>query len=129
MAKTTSSFNGSGVPASLPGALSSRTDRQPIRDIPDAAYGEQSEFRAIQGGAPMAQMDAPPPMPGSLFAPTARPQEPVTAGAEYGDGPGPEAITPMPARPSLTQTLQRVAQADPTGDAQFLAQIAARLGW
>ena len=85
------------APVSGPGAMSARTDGgpgQPMRDMPDAAYGEQAEFQEIQGGAPMAMdpsMDpamagpsAPPPMP--LGAPSMRPNEPLTEGVPYGDG-------------------------------------------
>lgn len=76
------------APVSGPGALSQRTDGQPAMQLPDAAYGEQAEFQAIQGGAPM--MDEPgmaPPVP--LLSPSERPDEPVTAGAAVGPGPGP----------------------------------------
>lgn len=83
-----------------PGALSQRTDgRQPMRDLPDAAYGEQATFRQDQQGAPMAQaagaaQGGPPVAPADLsnvtplHAPTERPGEPVTAGADAGAGPG-----------------------------------------
>jgi hypothetical protein len=61
-----------------------------MRDLPNARYGEQSEFQAIQSGAPMAEgPSGPPPVP--LTAPTQRPDEPVTAGAASGPGIGPEA--------------------------------------
>ena len=83
------------APVSGPGAMSRRTDggpadRQAMRDIPDAKYGEQKDFQAIQAGAPMAEQD---PRAGlvPLSAPTERPDEPVTAGNPYGAGVGPEA--------------------------------------
>lgn len=75
----------SELPVSAPGAMSTRTDLGPGQakmQLPDAAYGEQAEFQQIQGGAPMAQM----PAPTGLFAPTERPDEPVTAGAPIGEG-------------------------------------------
>lgn len=79
-----------------PGALSRRTDSpQPAMNLSDAKYGEQADFQAIQQGAPM-QAPPGPPTPGSggpvalptpINAPSARPGEPVTAGADAGLGP------------------------------------------
>lgn len=59
-------------------------------------YGKAGQQMAAQRAVPMRK---PPteqkfarPMPaGSLFAPTARPNEPITAGAPFGPGPGPAA--------------------------------------
>lgn len=77
------------LPVSAPGAMSSRTDMGPTQapmQLPDAAYGEQKDFQAIQGGAPMAGMPAME-MPTPLTAPTQAPNEPLTAGIPIGDGP------------------------------------------
>ena len=76
-----------------PGALSRRTDgAQPRMDLPDAKYGEQARFQAAQAGAPMAEgSPTPGPSPTPLGAPSERPGEPVTAGAELGPGIGPQA--------------------------------------
>lgn len=76
-----------------PGKFASRTDGQPIRDLPDAAYGEQTEFREIQGGAPMSDtsgtptagvLPGAPPLPTGFGEPTEFPDEavdtPTTAG-------------------------------------------------
>lgn len=83
-----------------PGALSRRTDQpQPMQKLYNPKYGEQSDFQEIQSGAPMSA----PGMPGGaptagvaaptgLSAPSARPGEPVTAGAAVGAGPGPSAL-------------------------------------
>jgi hypothetical protein len=71
-----------------PGALSARTDggpSQPMMDLPDPAYGEQSEFQEIQGGAPMAMEPSAPPPPG-LRDPSMRPNEPLTEGVPVGPG-------------------------------------------
>lgn len=73
-----------------PGALSRRTDSQPIMDMPDPAYGEQSEFRAMQAGAPMMQEPSMPRPEHGMFDPSARPDEPVTSGIGSGPGAGPE---------------------------------------
>lgn len=78
-----SGFNNSSVPLSAPGALSTRTDMQSPMQIPDAAYGEQQEFNEIQRGAQMQGGMTPPP---DLFSGTARPDVPVTDGADYGPG-------------------------------------------
>lgn len=85
-----------------PGALSQRTDGQPVRDLPDARYGENKAFTAAQAGAPMASQ---PPLSGGggapaldlsqlvgLGEPSLNPDEPVTAGAAAGAGAGPEAL-------------------------------------
>lgn len=85
------------APVSGPGKLSQRTDgrpgdRQAMRDLPNAKYGEQAANREIQGGAPMAQGADPRAAIVPLGAPTQRPDEPVTAGNPLGEGPGPEAM-------------------------------------
>ena len=83
------------APVSGPGALSQRTDggpgdKQPIRDVPGGAYGEGKEMREIQAGADMyAQPENPaPPMPGGMFDPSGKPDEPITSGINMGPGPG-----------------------------------------
>lgn len=120
-----------GTPVSPPGKFSQRTDlsAQPAQQLPDAAYGEQAEFQAIQQAAPMAAKSKPVKMPG-LMTPTARPDEPVTAGAPFGPGPSqvPQS-TSLPSRGTLTATLRRMVAADTTGDSERLLQIAERLGW
>jgi hypothetical protein len=121
-----------GVPVSAPGAASTRTD-QPIRDIPAENYGDASDFRAIQSGAPMYATPPPKP-PTPLFAPSQRPGEPITAGVDIGDGPGSELVAGGPAgppvNPSLTATLARVSVVP--GNADYVANlmsIAQKLGW
>lgn len=89
-------------PVPMPGALSRRTDggpadKQPMRQLTDAAYGEQKTFREAQQAAPMAQstgeiqpLDMANVTP--LNAPTQMPNQPVTAGAAMGPGGGPETL-------------------------------------
>ena len=123
------------APVSGPGALSRRTDggpgdKQPIRDIPDAAYGEQAEFQEIQGGAPMHRdAPAPPPRPAGMFAPTGMPNEPITAGIASGPGPGPSPSTQaqdaqddMALVAAYLPDLRRVAAA-PTASKSFKAVV------
>lgn len=94
--------------ASGPGALSQRTDGGPAqaaKQLPGAKYGEAAQWQSLQRGAPAAAdpgPQAPPqsaqnaamtsPPPGAdqvvpLNAPTQRPYEPVTSGADSGPGP------------------------------------------
>lgn len=128
-------------PASVsgPGALSARTDGgpsdpQPIRALPGAAYGESGAFQDQQRGAPLPQ-NAPrsdssgaPSAPNvsgpaagltALDAPTTRPDEPITAGIDRGDGPGSEILggpmTPGAGYGSLADTLSTLAPEDNTG--------------
>ena len=90
-------------PASVsgPGRLSKRTDGGPqIANLPDAEYGEQASFQQAQRGAPMGAQGGPaaptpasgPPALTPLHAPSARPDEEVTAGAALGPGVGPDAL-------------------------------------
>jgi hypothetical protein len=90
------------APVSGPGQLARRTDGgpgQPVRDLPNPAYGEGQDFRGLEQGAPMQGSEAAPnaapaspsgppgPAPIPLGAPTQNPNEPVTAGANSGPGP------------------------------------------
>lgn len=99
------------APVSGPGALSQRTDggpSQPRMQMPDAAYGEQADFQAIQGGAPMAASPGIPGGPGlpGLLDPTQRPSEPLTTGVPVGEG----ANTLMGAPDVFQQDMQMLAK-------------------
>lgn len=87
-----------------PGKLTKRTDlpqKQGMKNIPDAAYGEQKDFMDIQGGAPMAKTQNQPSVV-PLFAETMRPNEPITAGVNIGPGPGREILNlPSPTSSQL----------------------------
>lgn len=85
-----------------------------MRDLPDAAYGEQAQFQEAQGGAPMAgpppaggpppgQGGAPPVEVTPFGAPSARPDEPVTHGADAGAGPGLASLGLQDPNQQLTQ--------------------------
>lgn len=105
--------NPAGV--SGPGPLSRRTDGGPaqsLKDLPDAKYGENSQFQALQQGAPLSasgpSTSSPGMDPGELppnpaasqvvpfSAESSRPSEPVTAGAAMGPGPGVSALGSSP---------------------------------
>jgi len=118
------------APVSGPGSLSQRTDGgpgQPVREVPAAYYGERQEMRDIQGGATMAQGSMPagsPTMPSNgmtppsapmtpptpLTAPTEYPEEPITAGAPLGPGPGPAESSPSQDNQKLLQYLPAILQ-------------------
>ena len=87
--------------AAGPGKFSKRTDM----DLGSIAYGEGVETKAIQQGAPMARTadvqaarasdvraaaQQGPMTP--LYAPSQRPEEPITTGIAMGDGAGPEVL-------------------------------------
>lgn len=94
------------APVSGPGALSRRTDGGPVQGAKEMAaggkYGERKALMELQQGAPMQGNPTPSvPTPTvaaprqpltNLFAPTERPEEPITAGAPVGPG-----RTPAPA--------------------------------
>lgn len=88
-----------------PGALSARTDGrpQPVRDLPDAEYGGNADFRQIQQGSPLAAAPrATTPARGAaadptaaltpLGAPSTMPDVPTTDGADAGPGAGSDAL-------------------------------------
>lgn len=107
----------SPAPVSGPGRMSKRTDGQPIRDPGGLPYGDNQELRSQQAAAPMsgASPEAMAAQQGgiggiplanlapSLFDPTDRPDEPLTAGASFGPGPGPEALSTPSAGNGPTQ--------------------------
>lgn len=116
------------APVSGPGALSRRTDGGPTQGakyMAGGAYGEGQALQGLQESAPMAaaaKTNVPAPkLPASqlpitsIFAPTERPGEPVTAGMPFGPGPGPEALRLTQNADTLSNTLASIAQYDDTG--------------
>lgn len=88
------------APVSGPGALSRRTDGGPVQAAKEMSaggkYGERKALMEMQQAAPM-QGNPTPSVPApkitmprqpvtNLFAPTERPEEPITAGAPVGPG-------------------------------------------
>ena len=101
--RPTAPQNNTGVSAT--GGAGS-ADGQPNRYISGGKYGEGKAMMEQQQGAPMAAA-TPPPTPSALsdlitagsgnpintlFSDTDNPDEPITAGAPVGDGPGPEVL-------------------------------------
>ena len=127
------------APVSGPGALSRRTDGQGAKYMAGGEYGEGQEMMDLQTSAPMSKAPAAPrprtgrqvaaeemARPTPLFAPTERPDEPITAGAPFGPGPGPTARTPMS---SLAGTLEKLLPYDEDGSIRRLYATAVRRGW
>jgi hypothetical protein len=116
------------APVSGPGALSQRTDggaiegmTQPQQQYTGFAYGENSAIAEQQSGASLAGTGFPDFNFTPLNAPTERPNQPVTAGIDIGEGGGSELMAGMPNyAPTLTDTLKRLAQYDPSGDAELI---------
>lgn len=121
------------IGVSGPGALSQRTDIQPMRAPTGLPYGESGMLQQAQRDAPLPESGpsaAPPPPP--LSEGTQNPGQPVTAGAARGPGPGLEALAPqpqgMPAGGAVSQALSRVAAVDNSGVFARLLTIAQQKG-
>lgn len=120
------------APVSGPGALSQRTDGNPAQGakyIPGLPYGEGQQTYANQVAAPMQGDNFAVDMPTELMAPTTRPTEPVTAGIDMGDGPGSEVLTLPSTREPISVTMRKIAQFDPTGEAELIYSTLAEYGY
>lgn len=78
------------------GKLAKRTDGRPS-DNPkqaklylqgDGSYGDSKDLNEVAAGAPLSAAGVSVPAVVPFDAPTQRPDEPVSAGADWGDGPG-----------------------------------------
>jgi len=119
--------------AAGPGKFSKRTDL----NMNSIAYGEGAETQAIKSGAPLAKTPNVNPVSRSeqgiapsqleritpLFAPTQRPEEPITTGIAMGEGAGPEVLG---MRPQMTEkysdTLAKLLPYDESGEIAVLYQ-------
>lgn len=118
--------------ASGPGKFSKRTD------LPSAYYGEGVETAAIKSGAPLAttpdvRPSQAPAVPAQepitpLFAPTQRPDEPITTGIDRGPGAGSEALMMNKSIVKLSDTLAAMLPYDTTGEIAVLYQEALSRG-
>ena len=128
-----------------PGKFSSRTDLPP-----SSSYGEGVQTAAIASGAPLASssdvrgatntelraagrqnpgaepMQQTPLTP--LFAPTQRPNEPVTAGVDIGPGPGSNALLMRKSSEKLSDILVKMLPYDTDGSISILYQNALARG-
>ena len=131
------------APVSGPGALSQRTDggpTQPARYISGLSYGQGGETYSNQVAQPLAgntmgssamgsselvQME----MPTELMAPSNRPNEPVENGIDIGDGAGSEAMNLPTTKEPVSVTMRKIAQFDPTGEAELIYSTLAEYGY
>jgi len=121
-----------------PGKFSTRTDNL---QMGSTAYGEGVETQAIKSGAPLAKTgDVRPARAGDireaatqgpvteLFAETTRPGEPITAGADIGDGPGSNALMMQKAITRNSDILAKMLPFDTDGSIAILYQQAVARG-
>lgn len=121
-----------------PGKFSTRTDKL---EMGSTSYGEGQETQAIKSGAPLATTAdirpeqaavireaavAEPITP--LFAPSQRPEEPITSGVNIGPGVGSEALSFGKTTEKLSDTLAKLLPYDTTGEITILYQQAASRG-
>jgi len=119
--------------ASGPGKYAVRSDKLTMGST---GYGEGVETQALKSGAPLAETPDVRPARGGdvreaatqapvteLFAPTQRPDEPITAGIAMGAGAGPEALV---MRQQMTEkysdTLAKLLPYDESGEITILYQ-------
>jgi hypothetical protein len=91
----------------------------PLATTPDV----RPESRSSMGMAP-SQMEPVTP----LYAPSNRPDEPITAGIAMGAGPGPEVLGGARPAQKLSDTLAQLLPFDDTGDIAILYQEALARG-
>ena len=121
-----------------PGKFSTRTDKL---ELGSTAYGEGVETQAIKSGAPLAKTgDVRPARAGDvreaaaqgpvteLYAPTERPEEPITAGADIGAGPGSNALMMQKAITKNSDILAKMLPFDTDGSIAILYQQAVARG-
>jgi hypothetical protein len=132
---TTAPMNPLAGPAG-PGKFATRTDNL---QMGSTAYGEGVETAAIKSGAPLAKTaDAVSEPTGrlrkesapvtGLYAPTERPDEPITAGIDMGEGPGSSALMFNKNAEKLSDTLAKMLPFDTTGEITILYQQALSRG-
>jgi hypothetical protein len=130
--------------ASGPGKFSARTDSAsgtPEMKMGSIAYGEGVETQAIKSGAPLAKTpdvrpSQAPSVPEAqtpvtpLFAPTARQDEPVTAGIDMGPGVGSNALAMKNTTTvrKISDILAEMIPFDDTGEVVILYQQALARG-
>ena len=121
-----------------PGKYSVRTDKL---SMGSTAYGEGVETAAIQSGSPLSKTPDQRPMPAAevreaamqappidLYAPTQKPNEPVTAGVDMGAGPGASALMMAKTGEKLSDILVKMLPFDTTGEIGILYQEALSRG-
>ena len=121
------------APVSGPASLSKRTDdgrKQAVRYMAGGQYGEGKRILEQQQGAPMAgkpevnpALNRPnltpvvtpeQPLVG-LFSPSQRPDEPISYGSNFGEGPGTEILNTQSQANNIFSLLEKMIESDPTG--------------
>ena len=121
-----------------PGKFSTRTDNL---QMGSTAYGEGVETQAIKSGAPLSKTpDVRPARAGDvreaagqsplteLYAPSQRPNEPITAGIDMGAGPGASALMMQKSVAKTSDTLAKMLPFDTDGSIAILYQQAVSRG-
>ena len=121
-----------------PGKFSTRTDKL---ELGSTAYGEGVETQAIKSGAPLSKTpDTRPARAGDvrdaatqgpiteLYAPSQRPNEPITSGIDMGAGPGSNALMMQKNMIKLSDSLAQMLPYDNTGEIAILYQEALAQG-
>jgi hypothetical protein len=121
-----------------PGKYSVRTDRL---SMGSTSYGEGIDTAAIKSGSPLSKTPDQRPMPAAevrdaamqapvtgLYAPTERPNSPITAGIDMGPGPGSSALMMAKSSEKLSDVLAKMLPYDNTGEIAILYQRAASRG-
>jgi hypothetical protein len=121
-----------------PGKFSTRTDKL---ELGSTAYGEGVETQAIKSGAPLSKTpDTRPARAGDvrdaatqgpiteLYAPSQRPNEPITSGIDMGAGPGSSALMMQKNMIKLSDSLAAMLPYDTTGEVAVLYQEALAQG-
>jgi hypothetical protein len=120
-----------------PGKFSTRTDKL---ELGSTAYGEGVETQAIKSGAPLGKTGDVKGMPASevrsvaqgpvteLYSPSERPDEPITAGIDMGDGPGSNALGTNRVSERLSDILATMLPYDTDGEIAILYQQAVARG-
>jgi hypothetical protein len=109
-----------------PGKFSVREDLPPSQN-----YGDRKQMQEDIAGAPTSAQPSAKPQPlTGLFAPTERPDVPITTGLPIGEGPGPEALmmNQGAAAEKLSDTLAKMIPYDETGEIAVLYQQALARG-
>ena len=127
--------------AAGPGKFSTRTDQLKFQS-PESGAGVENA--ANKAGAPLAKTAGVDPTSRSemgmapsqlgpvtpLYAPSSRPDEPITSGIAMGPGPGPEVLGMNQIRPAQRQSalLEKMLPFDTTGEIAILYQQALAQG-
>jgi len=121
-----------------PGKFSTRTDNL---QMGSTGYGEGVDTQAIKSGAPLSTTpDVRPARAGDvrqaaaqaplteLYAPSQRPNEPITSGIDRGPGPGSSALMMPGAMVKTSDTLAKMLPYDTDGSIAILYQQAIARG-